>query len=1710
MIKKLVSFVCCLLPIGANASVLVEPVNGESFVSTEKQAWKDAQTADESIVVSNGAVNSILSPTGFGLTGDMYVGAANDQSGMNGSLYIYNSVNGGSKNFTIESMGDMSLAGSMYVYDGWNLGIKSNDVSPVAFDLTIEGSIANNGILNIEDVENFLSGAIDNNGMFDLDAATVATGAIATSGALNIESDYAVNMQGLVSKSGATSTTITANGGISSSGTIQNNAGSMVLATSGAVTLTGSLENSGILMQIKGDGTNLASGVVTVAGTMKNDTQSGTMRLNVGSLMVTGGDASSTSFVNAGDFYATVSGQTHFEYGLNLSGMATSNVFSLETGTLTFGNNVSSDAKFGAFANNLDSFNLVVNNGAINTTTILNGANANADANMNIKAGGIEATSVNNSGNNMTLTATDLTVNGIVVAQAGANTNLIGDGAGSILSIRGAVSNFGNMLLSGMNIDIQSVSNSGEGSSLAIESLTSNGSIYVAGDVTNSDGETTIHAKEVSVSGTMTNNSGTMSLYGSDVAGGAVAIGGVNVAGGTFNLNALAGSVTVQNSLDVAATGTMNLGTSLRNLTVGDGVSIANNVVLGDATTGAGNMNVGAYGTPVVLTVSDGGFEVGGSIIATDDAQSRTLQVVSDDITVSDGVLATNKGNVVFGNADNVTLGTGVLDIENTLSADNGGSVEIYLHGASVGSMIGDGNFITHGAYIAADKGNINIDGNVLFDGTVANSGLIVKDTTDFMLTTTATGADINVGAVSVGTGNTLTFNSKDAVTVDGTLTNKSVMNVDAGGVVNVSGSTTNSGTFGVSGTVLTLGDVNNTGAVDFVASNGDVNIGAITTSGSVEMTATDAVVARAVSQTGGVMNVKASEFNADSFVIGDATGTQANIDADVVIVGGNVRVAGDLVQAGATDGMLNLNASRLQAGNLIVGGNFVINAGDTTYDVGTNVSVSGDIFSGTGSVATINAGNSITGTGLTNSSVLALNANNGIDLGSVVNNSGVLTLDSGSAFIDMSDLTMNSGNLILDGAGLYLDGAIATNANLYQGYTGVLADKDINIVANKYEITTSNLVVSNINQTGSLKINTSDVDVGGSIVATDLQFVAQKLSDGTTDAQIVNIGGNLGGGVSFAGLEKMTVGGDYTFNDNSSVNAIILPYATGAGSTDRNYWATVSLNSDNTLGQITNPQDATALITVAGKFETDLTTIGELTTGGALGKPQIGINITDAIDQGTAILFLQANEGVSELATKIRNLNVSFCNADGSVCYNYFDSLTKTGSNDEDDLPAYLSVRDINADGAKESLYIVFDPRFGGPVLIEDTKIQPIVARQSEYTSGEYVSAGALDNLIAGQLKDKGFYNRTPIEVIPLIFDGTNIEGLMSQLYNRMEYYVETSNGEPLARFSRLVQPREVEQIAGSVALNEHTAFRSFEDRMFDEFIWNRKRNLKKAWLDVDYGMFYQNVADKKHTDGNRFSVSGGFDWQESNTLVLGLTGRVSHTKSASADSMDLSYASIVENGRVDIDVADTNVGFGAYLMKILGEKARLYGNAFLDIHFFDISRSQNYVGHIDGDGHALSLLTEWGLMHDILNQYIVGNLYARAGYNFGFDVKEKVNGDDYMRMESDGYLVLTPGYSLIAQKRIYPSAWFQIRPYASIGVEYDVLGAPDFAKYKFIQSDNQTKYGIDIDPLWANIGGGVEMLSAKGVQVGLDYRYQYNSEIQLHNIRVSGSYRF
>ena len=1671
------------------------------------------------------ATNAIGIKTTNGFTvGNMVVGAQDAGAMYPNDLYVLNSVLTDEFTVLVGADAEVSINALLSVLDNKQLVFKGSDSVSSLYDLNVGGICVGDsttgGALKIESVDSLtVNGAISAYDDFNVNATggVVADSVAVYSGDFNVTTENAgVDFEDFV-VSGAGNVLVNSGANLTVAGAVQNiSSDSMILRANANITVGGALDNMSA-----NDMTIESGGALNVTGAMTNSSQSATMTINAGSWTVNGGSGTDASLVVKGNLYASVEGLTKFANGINLNGMSTSNVFSLETDKLDFGAGTGTQSWYSLFSNSLDLFNMAIKGGDLNLKTVFNGSNLNFDASMSLLAQNIYATDVNNSGDSLIINAiaTDggqINLSGSVVGAQNSDTDLVASGT---LNVAQDVSNSGSMLLSAPKITLNTVSNVGNGLSYANLDITSsfgeNGKIVVAGNLINKNGNMTIAGKDLSVGGIIENNGGQLTLKGSDTSGMALSLNGaVNVLGGTVNLNALAGDIDVGGALYVS-NGILNLDSSVRNLVVNNSVHLQGNLVVAEQTGLVGDMTVATTGTNA-FNLSGTSITAGGIVVG-EAGDYRNVVLDSSSITVNKNVNVYDNAKLVLGKT-----AQGGVDVGGQVFVDKQGILDVSANNFTVGSMKVDGKYVAHGSGVVADNGDIHIDGGLYFDGDNTNVGLMVdvESVDKFSLSAQKNGAIVSVGAINVAEDKALSINSAGAVSVAGTVYNLGDVSLVAAGNLTVGGSVTNMGDLNVSAAVIDMQGINNASDKEvFVsAEKGSAKINTISnTGGALTINAADAIVAVSVSNTdGGVLSLNAEKLNAQSLVVDGNTGTQLDLNVSEVVIDGNMNVVGDLVQGAATldTGILKHNVNSFSVANLLVDGNVVANVGNTTYSVGNTLDFGGDITVAKDATASFSAGNLINtaNSNVYNSGELTLASARGFDVMGVVNNSGVLTMDSGSETLGMDSLSVNSGNVVLRGAGLDLDSVLKTKAMLYQDYAGVLSDKDINVQANNYVLTVKGLDLKGIDQDGSLIVYTSDVNIGtAGVNAMDLRLIAQKDDMGQTIFQNVRVEGSVSGNVDFIGLEKMDVFGNYTFNDNSSISAAVLPYAQGGETeaTDIDYWATVSLEEDETLGQITNPtgDNSRALISVGGVFQTNLNLVDGLGNT-AVSDANIGINLFDIVDAGKAIWLLHADEGIDNLASKIRNLNVQFCNADGSVCYNYYDTLVQQGSNNTEDLPIYISERDSNGDSKLDSLYVVFDSRFGGPV--EVFKIQPIVGRQPEYTLGEYVSAGAIDDMVAGQLANKRFYNRTPIELIPVVFKGTNLSKVATELYNRMEEYVGNHDGSLFVPFSRLFQVRELELIAGAVALNEHTAFRSFEDRMLDEFIWNRGRKLKKAWLDMDYGMYFQNVADGKHADGNRFSLSGGFDWQATNTLMLGLTGRISHTSSGVSDVMDLSYGTILEDGFVDVDVANTNIGLGAYLMETVNEKARIYGNAFLDVHVFDVKRSQNFVAPIDGSGTAFALTTEWGLMHDILNQYIVGNLYARAGYNFGFGVTEEAAGSDYMKLKSDGYFIFTPGYSLMAQKRIYPSAWFQMRPYASIGVEYDVLGMPDDAKYKFAVADKYTYYDIETNPLWANIGAGVEFLAANGVQIGVDYRYQYNSAIQLHNIKISGSYRF
>ncbi len=1646
MMKKIISFLGCLLPFGASAAVTPGdyPINwtpidgvvggtvndvvltGVTVASTEKVLIQTGTGANRPVTAlliqkdSNGTVQ------GLNVSGDFFVGKAVttiDDVDIGDLVVGANS----SPDFSVLSQGNVTIDANLEIYDGHSLTIGTPYTSDNAINFSA-GTVKAAGAFAAQNIGAFsVDGVVFAQDGIVIDADTISVGAL--------------DVDGGASDIVATNNITIGTGSVADDENIANGLGAgMMNIALGGYLLAGNLSNSGAGLTIGGLTSDGYAGNLTFNGVVKNDNENATMNLRAQTLTVSGGDATNSSLVNTGNFIAVITGATHFENGVTLS-MTSDKRFYLNTGQLTFGAGISDDALLGLFANNLNDFDLIVNNGDVNAGAITNGvgAGANANANMLISAkSGVNAASVQNAAT-LYMNATDgdikigTTTSGVflggdITGESGGKTTILASdtlAAGDVLNKSGA----GLMDLNANTVSVDSVVNNSD--SLRITAPTSaTGSIAVAQNVVNGTygattfrGDLELNARDISVAGRLVNYAGDTSVIASDTAGGAVSLGGVDIYSGTMFLNALAGGATVGSTLNVSG-GTLNLGTSLVNVSVADTVNIAGNVTAVSQNSmtplGNGNMNVWADKVDGFSLTAANTIRIAGDISSND--VGRKMTFIANDIFVDD-ILAKNQSNFVFGSG----LAVQKLTASGDVTAQGDAVIELYMPVVNVGRLNESGGaFVLQNGTITAQNG-ITISNGVWFGDTSSVRGVrLANGANDVTLATSGSTADIKIsGGVEIGTGKTLHLDSGqnvgmyNDVDVDGTLV------VDADANVNFGGALDNDAAGSVTATAQGLLSLN--GILN--------NAGDMTLNGARVQLAT-------LNMNGGVLDITAPNVGMASAVLNAG---QTNLfDTVNFVATGDIDVTGDILQGG-TGTTLNLAASLLNfnANSLTVSGGIGAVAGATTYTIAQSADFGGDINVANGATVNMNAG--------------AIYSD-------VVDNRGNMALRT-SGTINVSQFD-NSGMAVLAGAGILASDSFATTGNLYQQYTGTLAAGDVDIDSSDYYI------------------NSDFIDIDGNVDATNLTFGRGE------NGLRVDIAGDVSGGTSFIGLDYMNVGGNFTFDNDSRIKAAI--------DSNANYWSTVSWVDETQSVIVNQTPGGGALIEIDGGFVADAVD-GDFSDNTPLQGGQFGIDLTTVVDPGAAIWLVHAGAGIQELAEEINRLNVNFCNADGSRCFRYSD----TGD------VAYLVVRDTNDDGESDSIYVVFDTRFKAPARV--FKIQPVVGAVPGYTAGEFATAGALDNLITAQLNDTGFYGQTLLKAMVESFRGTYLETFATELYGRMDDFDTWGDGTALARFSRLYQPREIEMMLGAIVLNDHTNARSFGDYLFDEAIWNRNRRLNKLWADVEFGAFNQKFQDGERGSGDRFSAMGGVDWRSSETMIWGLSVRASRTNSSDTDDIDLSYRDAPNvRGRVDTDVTDTSFGGGVYFLKTLSQGARLYGNVFADVHMMDVTRRQNFIDDATGDAKSFTVATEFGLLHDLLNQYIVGNAFARVGYNFGFDFTQQVAGQDYMNIKSDGYLTVTPGYSLVAQKRIYPSAAFQIRPYASIGVEYDAFGASDVAEFKFAIADEYTPYDADINPFWANIGAGVELLGAGGLQFGLGYRYQYNNSLQMHNVKISGIYRF
>ncbi|MCL2537919.1 MAG: hypothetical protein FWE52_00335 [Alphaproteobacteria bacterium] len=1217
-------------------------------------------------------------------------------------------------------------------------------------------------------------------------------------------------------------------------------------------------------------------------------------------------------------------------------------------------------------------------------------------------------------------------------------------------------------------------------------------------------------------------------------------------------------TINITSDADVYIGGALNTASGYDlNLSTGTGSS-AVVVTIAGAVNNNGNLVIG--GTNSTDNISS--ITIGGTIISNG---NMSLTTNNGDITLADvnsggAFSATANGNLSLGSFNNLLATSGAVNlIAQTGNINATGTISNQATGAtfavsSGGDITIGGNLYNSGNMMTVDApGAVSIAGTMKNDMVGGGGTLNIGTITGPVASLTVAGGDAsnpsfanldNFAAYVTGASNfaygidngtapfastfllqtgTLTFSGDDSAT---TLMTRFLQN-------NLNSFTLNIMAGDLQSQSISNGALNALATMNITAQH--IATGDITSSGAsmiINSTATDATTG--IIATGNITNgtgifdlISASDLEIDGTVSNAGTMLISGIDG--VTIGGLVSNSNKLMitSATTTSGIITLNGGILNAGtstatSCISGADcdLFVNAYALSI-TGTTTNNSGTLLLKTNGVNDVNIG------------ALAINGGwAGIDVNNNLNINGTTMVASGAA----STINSNVGNIIASG-NITNDGNLDITAGGAFDFTGydIIASSGANthIIANTvsggaiqsgddFIITAANgitLVGGVVQDAGNMTFNTTSLNItNGGISAGSNLLISSAMFNNTSGTAImpgitsgtpnnwypwlaVDVAGDVSGAVKFVGLGTMNIGGNYVFGNTSGLDVAVLPASVYGDIPGRNYYATV--NTDTTsanFGQITNTfngNSSSALITVGGQFIEELTTIV---------AGQVGVSIFDIIDSGTAIWLLHADGGVSE-SLGMRNVDVMFCNIDGTKCFNYVNAIRDSNGNlvatspittttDANGLPIYLTVRD------GENIYIVFDSEFGGPASI--FKIQPIVGRDPSFTGGEYTSAGALDNLVDGLLINAGFLNNTPVEAIPIAADGTIFATMAEELYKRMDYYITSRDTTTFTAFSKLFQPTELDKITAMINVSEHATRRAFSNRMFEEFLWNRNRNRERVWGDVAFGSFNGQAS------GDRIEITAGIDTQYDKSTILGIMANVNFMESKSHDTIDLSYGSVSQpDGFRDVKVTNTNIGLGAYMHSRINQEFRYYGNLRLNLDMFDISRSQTFMGNINGKATAFSVTTEWGLLHDLWLQYFVGNLYARAGYNFGFDIDEKVAGSEYMKLRHDGHFILTPGYELTAGKKIYMSPWVSLKPFIGVGVEYDV-GGFNSMNYKFSPAQQYTTYDVDMSRLWLSGRVGAELAGVSGWHFTADYEYKYNEYIKVNTFRIAGAYRF
>jgi len=1017
-------------------------------------------------------------------------------------------------------------------------------------------------------------------------------------------------------------TNLTLTGGVTGTGNLSlnnNSATANGLTLSGAaVNNTGTITNSGT-----GAGVALISAAVgsNVTAITENST---TSALTVSGALTVNGAGTTLTNSNSSGAVLTVSG------GVN------------GTGNLVLNNN-------GAVANGV-----TLATGAVNNTGAITNSGTGTGVALISAAVGSNVTAITENSATSALTVSGaLTVNGAGTTLTNSNT-----GGAAVLTVTGAVSGTGDLVLNnnsaiangvalsgaGTLNNTGTVSNSGTGTG-----ATSIGKIIgtgVTGVVQNSA------SSQLTLSGANTYTSGTVIKAGtvSGTVAAAFGTGAITLGDSTGSANATlngGGAVTHANAINVAA----------GNTGVASITSSANSVFSGAVTLNNHDLRLAPAAS--TLTLSGGITGTGNLALNTTGAGALTLSgaAVNNTGTITNSGTGTGAAAISAAVGSNITAitensATSALTVSGALTVNSGGTTLTKSNTAGAlltvsGGVNGTGNLVLN-------NNSTTANGVTLATAAVNNSGTI---------TNSGTGTGIALVSAAVGSNVTaITENSTtSALTVSGAIT------------VNGAGTTlTNSNTGGTSLLTVT-GAVSGTG--DLVLNNNSAIANGITLSGAAILNNTG-TVSNTGSGTGATAISKVISTGVTGVVQNSAT-------SQLTLSGVNTYSTGTTIKAGTVSG--TGNASAFGTGVVTIGdgsgsANATLNVGFAgTYANAINVAA------GNTGVAAITSGVNSTFTGavtLGSHDLVATSSANTLTLSGGVTGTGNLSLNNNGA---------TAGGVTLSGTAVNNTGTI-TNSGTGTGAVVISKVIGTNVTGVVQNSATSQLTLSGVNTYTSgttIKAGTASGTVAaafgtGAITLGDSSGSVNTTLNGggaVTHANAINVAAGNTGVASISSSANSVFSGAVTLNNHDlrvapAASTLTLSGGiTGTGnlalSTTGAGTVTLSgASAVNNTGTISNTGTGNGLTTISAAVGSNVTSITEnsatsaLTVSGALTVNGAGTTLTNSNAGGAALLSVTG--AVSGTGNLVLNNNSTIANGvtlSGAGTLNNTGTVTNSGT---------------------------------------------------------------------------------------------------------------------------------------------------------------------------------------------------------------------------------------------------------------------------------------------------------------------------------------------------------------------------------------------------------------------------------------------------------------